>query len=147
MGGIFRWLPRWHIHVWLSSRPLLARSSTKYNVDLASHESLPEISHASVVVRPAVASHPTGGFGRKLAQLATLADATEARTLIGRLNIAYAAAGTPYRVERVAAGYRLTMGRAASADEIARAVAFLEKSSLERLCLLWFNLSEFLYVD
>lgn len=44
---------------------------------------------------------------RRLAQLATLADATEARTLINRLNAAYEAAGTPFRVERVAAGYRL----------------------------------------
>lgn len=44
---------------------------------------------------------------RRLAQLATLADATEARTLINRLNAAYESAGTPFRVERVAAGYRL----------------------------------------
>ena len=44
---------------------------------------------------------------RRLAQWATLADATETRTLIGRLNAAYEQAGTPFRVERVAAGYRL----------------------------------------
>lgn len=44
---------------------------------------------------------------RKLAQFALLADATEARTLVGRLNAAYEAAGTPFRVERIAAGYRL----------------------------------------
>jgi segregation and condensation protein B len=44
---------------------------------------------------------------RRLAQLATLADATEARTLINRLNAAFEQAGTPFRVERVAAGYRL----------------------------------------
>ena len=44
---------------------------------------------------------------RRLAQWATLADATEARTLITRLNAAYEQAGTPFRVERVAAGYRL----------------------------------------
>jgi segregation and condensation protein B len=44
---------------------------------------------------------------RRLAQLATLADATESRTLIGRLNAAYELTGTPFRVERVAAGYRL----------------------------------------
>ncbi|MBS0266516.1 MAG: SMC-Scp complex subunit ScpB [Planctomycetes bacterium] len=44
---------------------------------------------------------------RRLAQLATLADATEARTQINRLNAAYEQAGTPFRVERVAAGYRL----------------------------------------
>jgi segregation and condensation protein B len=44
---------------------------------------------------------------RRLAQLATLADATESRTLIGRLNSAYEHTETPFRVERVAAGYRL----------------------------------------
>ncbi|MBI3865117.1 MAG: SMC-Scp complex subunit ScpB [Planctomycetia bacterium] len=44
---------------------------------------------------------------RRLAMLATLADATEARTQINRLNAAYEQAGTPFRVERVAAGYRL----------------------------------------
>ena len=44
---------------------------------------------------------------RRLAQLATLADATEARTLIGKLNDACDLAGTPFRVEKVAAGYRL----------------------------------------
>ncbi len=44
---------------------------------------------------------------RRLAQLATLADATEARTLMARLNAAYDQTGTPFRVERVAAGYRL----------------------------------------
>ncbi len=44
---------------------------------------------------------------RRLAQLATLADATEARTLIARLNAAFEQTATPIRVERVAAGYRL----------------------------------------
>lgn len=44
---------------------------------------------------------------RKLAQLATLADPTEARTLVNRLNEAYDAAGTPFRIERVAGGYRM----------------------------------------
>jgi segregation and condensation protein B len=44
---------------------------------------------------------------RRLAQLATLADATEARTLVQRLNAAFEQSGTPFRVERVAAGYRL----------------------------------------
>jgi segregation and condensation protein B len=44
---------------------------------------------------------------RRLALLATLADATEARTLINRLNAAYEAAGTPFRIEPVAAGYRM----------------------------------------
>lgn len=44
---------------------------------------------------------------RRLAQLATLADPTEARTLVNRLNDAYDRCGTPFRVERVAAGYRM----------------------------------------
>ncbi len=44
---------------------------------------------------------------RRLAQLAGLADATEVRTLVGRLNQAYDLGNTPFRVERVAAGYRL----------------------------------------
>lgn len=44
---------------------------------------------------------------RRLAQMATLADATEARTLINRLNAAYEQTATPFRVERIAAGYRL----------------------------------------
>ena len=43
---------------------------------------------------------------RKLAQFATLADPTEARTLVGKLNDLYDAHGTPFRIERVAAGYR-----------------------------------------
>lgn len=44
---------------------------------------------------------------RRLSQIAALADSTEARTLINRLNALYEHAGTPFRVERVAAGYRL----------------------------------------
>jgi segregation and condensation protein B len=44
---------------------------------------------------------------RRLAQLAMLTDATEARTLINRLNAAFEQSGTPFRVERVAAGFRL----------------------------------------
>ena len=44
---------------------------------------------------------------RRLSQLAALADATESRTQINRLNAAYEQSGTPFRIERVAAGYRL----------------------------------------
>jgi len=44
---------------------------------------------------------------RRLAQLAVLADAAESRKLIDRLNFEYAQTGTAFRVERVAAGYRL----------------------------------------
>lgn len=44
---------------------------------------------------------------RRLAQLATLADPTETRTLVQRLNAMYEQSGAPFRVERVAAGYRM----------------------------------------
>ncbi len=44
---------------------------------------------------------------RKLSQYANLADGTEARTLIGRLNELYDRDGRSFRVERVAGGYQL----------------------------------------
>lgn len=44
---------------------------------------------------------------RRLAHVATLADATEVRTLIKKLNEFYDASDTAFRVERVAAGYQL----------------------------------------
>ncbi len=44
---------------------------------------------------------------RKLARLATLVDAAEARRLIDRLNRIYDERQTAFRVERVAGGYRL----------------------------------------
>jgi segregation and condensation protein B len=44
---------------------------------------------------------------RKLAQFANLADGTEARTLVRKLNEAYDAAGRAFRVEEVASGYQL----------------------------------------
>ncbi len=44
---------------------------------------------------------------RKIAQLASLEDGTEARTLITRLNQDYDSGGRAFRVEEVAAGYRL----------------------------------------
>ena len=47
----------------------------------------------------------------------------------------------------VDAGWRIALGRAPSAEEKDKALAFLAKSTLPRLCLLWFNMSEFLYVD
>jgi segregation and condensation protein B len=49
---------------------------------------------------------------RRLAQLAGLADGTEARTLIRRLNRWYDASGSAFRAEEVAGGYQLmTRGR------------------------------------
>jgi len=47
----------------------------------------------------------------------------------------------------VDSGWRTAFGRAPSADEKDKALEFLNKSTLPRLCLLWFNMSEFLYVD
>lgn len=44
---------------------------------------------------------------RKLVQMATLADTSEARELIEQLNAAYDADQTAFRVEEVAAGYKL----------------------------------------
>ena len=44
---------------------------------------------------------------RRLMKLATLADASEAKRLIDRLNLAYDRDGTAFRIERVASGYRL----------------------------------------
>ena len=44
---------------------------------------------------------------RRLMQLATLADITEARRLVDQLNAAYDRDGTAFRIERVASGYRL----------------------------------------
>lgn len=44
---------------------------------------------------------------RRLAQLATLADAAEARAIIDKLNFAYDAGNSAFRIERVAAGYRM----------------------------------------
>jgi len=44
---------------------------------------------------------------RKLAQLANLADGTEARTIVRRLNDWYDAAGSAFRAEEVAGGFQL----------------------------------------
>lgn len=44
---------------------------------------------------------------RKLAQLATLADAAEAKSLVEKLNHAYDNSNSSFRIERVAAGYRM----------------------------------------
>ena len=49
---------------------------------------------------------------RKLSQYANLADGTQARTLVRRLNERYDAAGRAFRVERVAGGYQLLTRRA-----------------------------------
>ncbi|MEX0727389.1 MAG: SMC-Scp complex subunit ScpB [Planctomycetaceae bacterium] len=48
---------------------------------------------------------------RRLAQLATLVDATEVRDLIDELNAAYDADGSMFRVERLAGGYQMMTRR------------------------------------
>jgi hypothetical protein len=47
----------------------------------------------------------------------------------------------------VEGGWREVLRRSPTLEEKAKAVAFLSQSSLPHLCLLWFNMSEFLYVD
>lgn len=44
---------------------------------------------------------------RRLVQIATLADAAEAQQILQSLNAIYDGAGTPFRIERLATGYRL----------------------------------------
>ncbi len=44
---------------------------------------------------------------RKLAALATLADAAEAKLLLDQLNAAYDRSGSAFRIERVASGYQM----------------------------------------
>ncbi len=48
---------------------------------------------------------------KRLVQLATLADVAEAKELIDRLNAAYDASDSSFRIERVATGYRLLTRR------------------------------------
>ncbi len=68
---------------------------------------------------------------RKLAQLATLADAREVRGLIDRLNDALAGARSAFRVEKVAAGYQfLTLPHFAPwLDRLHQRQAYLKLSS------------------
>jgi len=47
----------------------------------------------------------------------------------------------------VAAGWRLAFGRTPTDKESQTALDYLRRNSLPRLCLLMFNMSEFIYVD
>jgi hypothetical protein len=47
----------------------------------------------------------------------------------------------------VEAGWRAAIGRLPSAEERQSALDYLKRNSLPRLCLLMFNMSEFIYVD
>jgi hypothetical protein len=69
--------------------------------------------------------------------------AEQAGRFAARLKARYGEAPEPL----VDAGWRTAFGRAPSQEEKSKAMVFLDKSSLSRLCLLWFNMSEFLYVD
>ena len=51
------------------------------------------------------------------------------------------------RAKQVHNAWRLALGRAPDAAELARAAKLLESQPLSRLCLVLFNLNEFLYVD
>lgn len=62
---------------------------------------------------------PEGLSSRKLAKLAGLADATEARTLIRQLNLSLDEHGRAYRVEEIAGGYSM-MTRSAFAPWLRR---------------------------
>ena len=44
-------------------------------------------------------------------------------------------------------GWRLAFGRSPTAEERQTALDYVRRNSLERLCLLMFNMSEFIYVD
>jgi len=77
---------------------------------------------------------------RKLAQLANLADGTEARTLIRSLNRLYDAAHRSFRVEELAGGYQL-LTRAKFADWVRRVTTIesptrLSSPALETLAII-----------
>jgi hypothetical protein len=48
---------------------------------------------------------------------------------------------------QVDTAWKLAFGRAPAASERETALEFLRRNSLSRLCLLIFNMSEFIYVD
>ena len=65
----------------------------------------PEVKLARVEAILFLAREPLGS--RKLAQFASLADGTEARTIVRRLNRKYDEEGTAFRAEEVAGGFQL----------------------------------------
>lgn len=109
----------------VSGRAGLATAWARRAVPGTEHRPLPATSEAVVSVAPIVRDGPRWEddrlrrleailflarealSSRKLAQFANLADATEARTLIGRLNDLYDEAGCAFRVEEIAGGYQL----------------------------------------
>jgi len=49
--------------------------------------------------------------------------------------------------DQIGDAWQLALGRPPDAEERAKAQDYLSRSSLERLCLLVFNMSEFMYVN
>jgi len=94
--------------VWLATRSLAhveepgespeAKESVDVEVALQRTEAVLFLSHEPLT-------------SRKLSQYANLADGTQARTLVRRLNERYDAAGRAFRVEHVAGGYQLLTRR------------------------------------
>lgn len=82
---------------------------------------------------------PNGLSSRKSAKLAGLADATEARTLIRKLNLNYDHEGRPYRIEEMASGFAI-LTRAHFASWLRRLAYFpgvikLSQSAIETLAV------------
>jgi hypothetical protein len=48
---------------------------------------------------------------------------------------------------QVETGWQIAFGRPPNAEERATALSYLQRNSLQRLCLLLFNMNEFIYVD
>jgi cytochrome c553 len=53
----------------------------------------------------------------------------------------------PTANERIGSAWRIALGRPPQPEEKSRAAAYVEKAGLAKLCLLLFNMNEFLYVD
>jgi segregation and condensation protein B len=82
---------------------------------------------------------PNGLSSRKSAKLAGLADATEARTLIRKLNLNYDHEGRPYRIEEMASGFAI-LTRSHFASWLRRLAYFpgvikLSQSAIETLAI------------
>ena len=94
-------------------RPYTVTSQTHSKAPAAGHKAIsdameeeePRIRRMRVEAVLLLAKTPLSS--RKLSQLAHLADATEARTLVRSLNRAYDTLGRAIRVEQIAGGYRL----------------------------------------
>jgi segregation and condensation protein B len=99
-------LPR----AWNALRPTATWAppvATDSESDVASDATSSDLARLEAVLL--LAREPLGS--RKLSQFANLADGTQARTLVRRLNAGYDAAGRAFRVEHVAGGYQLLTRR------------------------------------